>query len=438
MYVSAVFLAGACGGSTGSLGPSTSGPAEPDGGADARRIVALPCDVDAILQKNCRTCHSAPPQYGAPMPLATRDDLVARAPSDPSKHVYELVARQVADERSPMPPPPNRRLSEDERKVLEAWAAAGAPRGPDSCGSTGPGAGSTVACRPDLTLAPSEPWTMPAESGDEYVCWGIDLTRPTPTHVTAFVPRIDNARIVHHVVLYEAGSSYDPKPKRCSAGSSISWRMVLGWAPGAKGLELPPDAGFPIATTGATHYVVQMHYSNPQKLVGAKDASAIELCTSPPRKYEADVLAFGTQDIEIPPNPPGGTFERECSITVPAQFAGLHFFAAMPHMHKLGVKIATALTPSSGGASTDLGTMLDYDFNAQAWLPIDATTASGDVITTTCGWKNPTGREVKFGESSDEEMCYSFTMYYPRIKSPAWSWALPAGPPPLGATCRTK
>lgn len=430
-----------CGGSTkNDVGPSKSGPIDLDGG-NAGAASGLPCDVEKVLAQHCQKCHSAPPQYGAPMPLVTWDNLNARAVSDETKKVYELIPAKVNDDARPMPPPPNERLSGADRKILSDFAAAGAPRGPASCESyTPPGVSPTVACTPDLTLAPSEPWEMPENTTDEYVCWGVDLTRATPTHITGFAPKIDNTKIVHHVVMYEASSSYSSKPTPCSSGSALSWRMVLGWAPGAKGLELPPEAGFPIATTGATHYVVQMHYSNLTREKGHKDASKIELCTSPPRKFEADVMAFGTQNFKIPAAPPpGGEYKLECTLNIPAQFAGLHLFTAMPHMHKLGSSMKTELLPSAGGAPIDLGTMNTFDFNLQTWLPINnAVTVGGDKIVTTCGWKNNTGMEVSFGEKTSDEMCYSFTMYYPRIQSPLWSWAAPSGPPPIGATCVEK
>ncbi|MBN9163051.1 MAG: hypothetical protein J0I07_18950, partial [Myxococcales bacterium] len=59
-----------------------------------------------------------------------------------------------------------------------------------------------------------------------------------------------------------------------------------------------------------------------------------------------------------------------------------------------------------------------------------------DVIRTKCSWTNNTGEPVRFGEKTADEMCYSFTMYYPRIKSSIWSWAAPASGPPIGATCK--
>jgi hypothetical protein len=399
-----------------------------------------------VLATNCRKCHSATPQFGAPMPLVTFADLHAPAKSDPSKKVFELVPVRIADDASPMPQPPNPRLSAADRDTLTNWAAAGAPADP-SCDLTPPGTPGTprtpgappgtpplvtpTACTPDLPLAPSSTWEMPGVAGDEYVCYGVDVTRATPTHVVGFSPRIVNTKIVHHVVLFESDSSFSSVPTPCSAAGSLEWRMVTGWAPGGKGFEMPPEAGFPIATSGATHYVVQIHYSNPQGLSGEKDTSGFDLCTAPPRPNEADVVAFGTQSISIPPKSPLST---TCSVTVVPQFANVHFVTAMPHMHKLGTSMSTILTPASGGAPIDLGTMKSFSFDTQAWLPIaqPAVAHVNDIITTTCSWMNPTETTVSFGETTAEEMCYSFTVYYPKIQASFWSWALPA----MSSTCQ--
>jgi hypothetical protein len=136
-------------------------------------------------------------------------------------------------------------------------------------------------------------------------------------------------------------------------------------------MELPKDVGFPLASSGATHYVVQIHYSNPQGLDGQTDASGFELCTEPRRKYEADVAAFGSQSFTIPAtNQP---YTRDCTITVPPPLAGKHLFAAMPHMHKLGSAMSTTLE-SSGAAPVDLGTVNGWSFDNQAWFSIDGTT----------------------------------------------------------------
>jgi hypothetical protein len=395
----------------------------------------LPCDVDKVLADNCRKCHSDPTEFGALMPLVSMTDLHRAARTDAARKVYELVPARVADDAKPMPPYPNARLSAADRAILSGWSAAGAPAGTTAdCGNKPPKVDPGVACKPDLSIGPATPYAMDAAAGDEYVCYGVELSRPTPTHVTAFAPRIDNTKIVHHVVLFEAASAVSTTPTKCSAGGSLQWRMVMGWAPGGKGLELPPEAGFPLKTTGAgtTHYVVQTHYSNPQALAGQTDKSGFDLCTEPPRKYEADVLAFGTQSIDMPAG--AAAYEKVCSITVPQQLSGLHLIASMPHMHQLGTDMATQLLAGgAGGAASDLGTVTGWSFNSQAWIGIKgapgetgAITKTNDVIKTRCAWKNTTGAQVKFGEKTSDEMCYSFTVYYPKVQSAIWSWASPS------------
>lgn len=427
----ALALASACGSSTAEVGPSAGSdggsgtPVTPGGGG----VGGLPCDVDAILAADCRKCHASPPQFGSPMPLVTLADLHAPAKSDPARKVYELVPERIADDKNPMPEAPNARLGDADRATLTAWASAGAPAGTTECNALPPPTGPVANCKPDLPVAPATAWEMPKSSGDQYVCYGVELSRPTPTHVVGFVPRVDNTAIVHHIVLFESDQAVSPTPAKCDSGGSLQWRMVTGWAPGGKGFELPPEAGFPLKTGGTTHYVVQMHYSNPQGLANQKDTSGFDLCTAPPRQYEADVLAFGTQTINIPAG--AMNYPANCSITVPAQLAGIHLIASMPHMHQLGTEMSTELLAGGpSGAATDLGTIKSWDFNTQAWLPIGgpagAVTKTGDVIRTRCMWSNTTGGPVKFGEKTADEMCYSFTAYYPKIASPVWSWALPS------------
>ena len=429
--------AAACGASVAEIGPGAGdgGPSTIDPGVSG----VLPCDVDKVLAAHCRSCHDTSPKFGSLVPLVTWADLQKPAASDSSRKVHELVVERITNDLRPMPQPPNARLSDADRATLTKWSAAGAPAsGPVDCSVAPPPPVTMTTCKPDLPIGPASDWEMPTDAGDEYVCYGVELSRPSPTHVVGFSPRIDNAKIVHHVVLFEADSAVSATPTKCSAGGSLQWRMVTGWAPGGKGFELPPQAGFPLETTGSTHYVVQMHYSNPQALAGQKDHSGFDLCTSAPRQYEADVLAFGTQSIDIPA---GAAYDRVCSITVPQQLAGIHLIASMPHMHKLGTDMSTQLFAGGpSGAASDLGTINGWDFNNQAWLDIKGSGApgtgvvakAGDVITTRCAWKNTTGANVKFGEKTAEEMCYSFTTYYPRIASAVWSWAAPA----LTSTCK--
>lgn len=418
-------VAAACGGSSENAASPPNG--SPGGGNvdGAPASSGLPCDVDAILAQNCRKCHSFPPEFGAPMSLMTHEALHAPAPSDPNVKVYEMALRRIDDDADPMPPSPNARLSDADRATLRAWADAGAPSSSETCTTTNPDTkpGPTVTCKPDLSMRPSSKWTMPKDTKDIYVCYGFDIERPSPTHIVGFEPRIDNSKIVHHLVLFETPDAVSSTPTPCDAGGDNGWRMLSGWAPGGKGMELPPDVGFPLVSGGKTHYAMEIHYSNLTGLEGETDESGYDFCTSAPRAQEADVVAFGTLSFTIPAtNQP---YTRDCTVTIPSQLADRKFIAAMPHMHKLGRAMTTTLE-RAGAAPQDLGTVSNWSFDTQSWYPISGETKAGDVIRTKCTWTNDTGSPVGFGTKTSEEMCYSFTLYYPRVESPVWSWQFPA------------
>ncbi len=385
----------------------------------------LPCDVDSVLAKNCRSCHGDTPSFGAPMPLTSYETLVAPSKADPQKRMIDLVLKRIRDDAAPMPQAPNPRLSAADMATMDAWANAGAPRSEAACGGgTDSGTVAPLDCKPDMKIGPANAWAMPQAAKNEYVCYGVDVTADDDKHVIALAPRIENAKIVHHVLIFKSDTAYPTKPQECPSGGSLQWRLMYGWAPGAKNMVLPKEAGFALKKGQSTHFVVQVHYNNAQGLPAETDSSGFDLCTAAPREFEADVLAFGTTRIDVPRK---SSSDRTCTFNIPAALTdSKRIFAAMPHMHELGTAIETKLYKGGTGAPIDLGTVPNWDFNTQYWQPLDANIKSGDVVKTRCAWKNTTDTDVGFGENTEDEMCYSFTLYYPRIESNLWSWTLPA------------
>jgi hypothetical protein len=390
----------------------------------------LPCAVAAVLDARCTSCHGDPLMYGAPMPLLRYADLLAPLPSDPSKHVYEQVRVRIHDDAHPMPQPPNPRLTASELMVLDSWIASAAPSG-STCdgGVTQDDAGTPPpSCAPDTRLAPASPWSMPADVAETYVCYGIDAVASAKRHITGFAPHVDNGRLIHHLILLESDVSVSSTPAPCELGGAIGWRPLFGWAPGGSSFELPPEAGF--AEDSTTHFVVQAHYVNPTHATGLSDASGFDLCTTDQlRANDADVLAFGTESILIPPE---SSLTRTCDVQVPFFGDTLHLFAAFPHMHGHGTSIYTIAFPQGGVSPIDLGSQPTWRFGEQGWIPISYVLQPGDTVRSRCSWQNDTASSIVFGESSANEMCFSFTMYYPKVTNPAWSWPLPA----LYSVCR--
>ncbi len=386
--------------------------------------VELPCEIQTILAQNCQSCHGTSPQFGAPMPLVTHADLMATSKTDPTRKVYEAVPERISSLGSPMPPVPYARLGAIDVATLKSWVAKGAPKGECASVAQVPDAGTikTANCEATLDVVPSSKWTMPQTTADEYVCYGVDITRAQKEHIVGIYPKLDNTKIVHHMILFQGSTAYAATPTPCKSAASVDWRMVGAWAPGTQSIELPAEAGFPVE--GTSHFIVQVHYSNLGRVADQADGSGFSFCTTPKlRPYDADVFAFGTTQIQIPAR---ATRDLSCDYTVPQGMNGLHLFAALPHMHQLGKSIQTTLHPKGGGSSIDLGTQPAWSFDSQVWFPLNGTIQEGDTVTTRCVWENSTERGVRFGERTSDEMCYSFTMYYPRVTAPLWTWALPS------------
>lgn len=447
----------ACGGSsdngatdsgTGPTGGDSS--LSPDGTTSGS--TPLPCDINAIVVPHCQGCHSNPPQSGAPMPLVTWEDFHATTPVDAlgpqpvtGTYVYQTVQYRIADDQAPMPQPPNPRLDAADLATMNAWLTSGAPQTDGAtCAADGgvtlpDGGPPTLSCPSGdspATIAPASAWTVPMGDPTDYICYTatIPAMGSGNNHVIGITPNIVNHKVVHHVLLFQADpadTSVTSTPAPCpnGGGSSLSWRMVYGWAPGGGSLQTPPNVGFPFDST--TQWIVQVHYSNPDALSGETDTSGFSFCTTDqPVQYDADVVAFGSMNFTIPAD---GTLDISCQYTIPSLLTGIHTFAAFPHMHILGTAIQTEQTFASGPGIVGMAENIPWNFNNQLQFPIDAVLNQGDTVTTRCAWQNSGDAPVSFGQDTTDEMCYSFTSYYPKVESTTWTWALPA----LTSTCQT-
>ncbi|MFO0678372.1 MAG: peptidylglycine alpha-amidating monooxygenase [Polyangiaceae bacterium] len=413
----------------GGASKSASGGSSPSAAASGN----LPCDVDKVLADNCRSCHGSSPSYGAPMPLVTYADLVAPSKSNPAKKVHELVTTRVHDDARPMPPPPNARLGAADLATLDAWSKGGATSSTATCGSNG-GGGTTIAtkplsCTPDVKIRPTSKAVVPGDKGDFYMCYGFDTTSTSKRHAIAFAPHIDNTRVVHHLLLFQADAAQSGTPVKCGQSGMTNMQLVTGWAPGGGNFELPPEAGF--ATEGTTHWVLQVHYNNAQALQGQEDESGFDVCTTDQlRPNDAGIMAPGTIQISIPPR---STHAVSCTYNWGAQMPKIHVFGSSPHMHLRGRSLTSDLQKAAGGTDVLLNTP-NFDFaNGGGGDPVSVDISPGDKIKTTCKWENTGDTTVALGEGTNDEMCFAFMTYYPRITTKTWKWMLPS----VVAKCET-
>jgi len=117
-------------GGTGNL--QTGGGGNPDGGLVAGDI---PCDVAAVLNSYCESCHGATPTGGAPMSLNSLAALTAAASGYPGQNNAQRSLVRMQDAANPMPPGTGVTVPAASITAFGNWVDAGTPAG--SCGTAG-------------------------------------------------------------------------------------------------------------------------------------------------------------------------------------------------------------------------------------------------------------------------------------------------------------
>jgi hypothetical protein len=103
------------------------------GGEPNATASGLPCDVTDVVDASCTSCHSDPPQNGAPNALLSYDDFMAPSKTNPSITMAEASLQRMKDAASPMPP---QGAPADQIAVMQKWVDAGMPQG--TCDTTNP------------------------------------------------------------------------------------------------------------------------------------------------------------------------------------------------------------------------------------------------------------------------------------------------------------
>lgn len=418
-FVTLCCLAAACsppvtgntggGGGTSGTGGGTSGT-----GGGAANAGQLPCDVGAIVSSSCVECHQSPPLYGAPMPLVTWADTQADSVQFPGQKIHQRMAARVSATQLPMPQPP-RLLTAQQIATITAWSGAGAPQGSGMCGAGGGSGGSggsgggaqAAGCAPGETkidvVAPQ--FDIPQRS-DFYQCFAQTVTLPSKRHAIKIDKVIDDARVLHHVVLFrDLGKNAPAVGPDC--GVEADWQALYAWGPGAGPLVPPPDVGIPI--NNGDQLVIQIHYNNPTSVIG-KDSSGAYLCvTDQLKSNEAGVIAIGPTKLSLPPNCPATSASGTCTNVLGTTY---NVFTTWPHMHVKGRAMKTTLR--SGGVDTVVTDRPMYDFGSQYLETVSFQFKPQDVLTNKCTWSTmgATGT-TSWGEATSDEMCFNFLYLYP-------------------------
>ncbi len=369
------------------------------------------CDVQPITSKNCVPCHKT--GGVGPMKLDSYADFTAASASYPGKKIYERASVRIHDTKNPMPS--TGLLGAADLAVLDAWIAAAAPAAPASGCDAAPtqptgdipwpsncdatyrilshGAGAT-----DPYMVPPGQETHPKVDVD--APWGDEEVQ-----AIAFRPITDNEKVLHHWILYGSDRTF-----------------LTGWAPGGDGLaRLPEDVGM-YMPHGAKSMYLDMHYFNLTGTSAEPDNSGVEVCVLKKEHFRPKMASvvrnFGSLGtyrsggfVLAPAGQANHSETGTCPVTVDQP---VHLLTASAHAHTYAVHMKFTVKKKDGREIV----MHDDDFFFHAQksyaLKDEVVLETGDVVNTTCTYTNDTTKNITFGESTTNEMCFNFAVYYPK------------------------
>lgn len=243
-------------------------------------------------------------------------------------------------------------------------------------------------------------WTLAPGAEDPRWCKKIVLTEDV--YVTAMRPV--HPAGTHHTTL----SLIPDDGKDTCTGSMFGSGLIYAAGAGTGELRMPKGVAMKLPKGQALILNLHIYNTTQAEMSGL---SGIDFVKVRPEEVtsEADLILSGPTNFALPPGQKT-TLTHTCAVATEQTM-----FTLFPHMHQFGVHIKTSV--NVGGTSTVLHDG-EYDFEEQYQLPIGPITfRPGDSITTECTYENTSNSTVRFGESSDTEMCFSIMFRYPRGKS---------------------
>lgn len=432
---------GAAGTAAPVTGPGLMTPVPSNTPAGALNVPGVPCDVASVVSESCTTCHANPVMFQAPMPLMAHSDFMAPSKTQPAKKIFQVIPDRInaTDIKIRMPPASGATIATAKLKVFNDWLAAGAQAVTPSCAITVKG-GSTTPPTPPTSTPTTTPTTgqgttspggsggasdMPINyndplmkcyefrahaAGDKVAPFSVTTDPDQYTNFTFNAPwqgmmyarsfRVldGNKNVIHHWLLYKNIATVADGAASPSIGAHPDGELVHGWAPGGSNLYLDPDVG--LEMPGTVGYTLETHHNNTGGAT-APDNSGVEVCVTPTvPKNVASLSWLGTDAIS------GTTATGTCK---PTGTQPIHIISVQPHMHTKGIHMSGEITRANG--KKEMLHDAPFDFQFQHSYNANAILMPGDSIKTTCTYNAP----ANFGEGTNDEMCYLFTLYYPKL-----------------------
>jgi peroxiredoxin len=301
----------------------------------------------------------------------------------------------------------DRRMSDDEKHLMEQWASAGAPKGdpkdlPEPLTFT---KGWQLPQKPDMVIPMrDEPYVVPAEGAVKYQYFTVDpgFTEDKWMKAAELLP--GNHAVVHHILIFIR----EPGAKR---RRGLEEGFLSAYVPGFRPSPLPD--GMAKHIPAGSKFVFQVHYTPNGSQ--QEDLSKLGLIFADPKEITHVVQTVEAIDtgFEIPPNAGNHKVEADAA----AYDRQLMLLSMSPHMHLRGKSFSYEARYPDGSRETLLDVPA-YDFNWQTTYQMQEMKPlpGGTVVHCVAHYdnseenlNNPDPEEtVKWGDQTWQEMMIGF------------------------------
>ena len=384
-------------------------------------------DVAPVLYLSCSGCHH--PGETGPFSLLSYDDARKRA--------AQIAAVTRSRYMPPWPPEPGyaefqgeRRLTDKEIRALSAWAAAGAPQGPENEIPQPPNftAGWQFGT-PDLILEAPAPFPVPASGPDVYWNFVLKPAAGAVRYVRAIEIRPGDRKLVHHAnLLVDRTASAHLRENMPGSGfPGMDLEIMrspfdppghfMFWKPGSVPHQEPP--GFAWRLGPGDELVLNVHIHPSGKPERIRPALGLYFTDQPPARFPLLVDLENDQAIDIP----AGTadFLVKDDFRLPLDVEAL---AVYPHAHYLG-KLLEAYATLPDGSRKWLIRIPDWnpDWQAVYYYREPVLLPQGSVVSMRYHYDNSAAnirnphqppRRVTAGDQTTDEMAALWLELLPR------------------------
>jgi Flp pilus assembly protein TadD len=385
-------------------------------------------DIAPIVFQYCAPCHR--PGESAPFNLLGYDDVKKRA-----RQIVAVTGRRYMPPWLPEPGfgkfEGERRLSDEQIKLIERWVEQGAVEGqaPDLAPMPKVAEGWQLG-EPDLVLTQPTPYTMVAEGPDVYRNFLFTFPLDGVRYVRALEIRPGNKKVVHHANLLidrKRSSRWrdgrDGQPGFAGMDLNISAdpldpeSHLLFWKPGS--VIAPEPTGMSWVIEKGTDLVLNVHLQPSGKAEPVQPSLGLYFTSEPPQFHPLLIQLEHDRALDITAGNSDFVVTDDFTLPVDVDLLGVY-----PHAHYLGKEVEGVATLPNGSREPlirirhwDLNWQAVYRYAQPLFLPKGTQVSMRWVYdNSSANPANPNHppKRVTAGDRSTDEMGHLWLQVLPR------------------------